>query len=206
MKKPPLCFLTGEESLAGAAAPTTGCQVLVPQGKAHSHKDRGWSCSCLTFEGGGCSWEPQRCHHPISLREADLTLGVLSLRGLSECHRLCVERCQHTEAALGDPTLTPWGSHSFTEGSVSTTACVWELRALKRPWEGGCSQASQCHHPIPLRGTDLSPWGSHSPMGSPESAELVCGELLALRCPLEGSIQAPQCHHPIPLRGARLTP
>lgn len=81
---------------------------------------------------------------------------------------------QHIEAALGDPTLTPWGSHSLTEG----TACVWELSALRHPWEGGCSQALQYHCYIPLRGTDLSPWGSHSPMGSPESAEPVCGELL----------------------------
>lgn len=167
MEKPPLCFLTGEESLAGAAAPTTGYQD--PQGKARSHKDRDWSRSCLALEGGGCSWEPKRCHQAISLREADLTLGVPSLHGLSEHHSLCVERCQHTEAALGDPTLTSWESHSLTGGSVRTTACVWELPALRCPCEGGCSQASQCHHPILLKGTDLSPWGSHSPPGEPRA-------------------------------------
>lgn len=69
----------------------------------------------------------------VSFRKADLILGVLFLHGVSECHSLYVERCQHTETVLGDRTLTPWGSHSLMEGSVSTAACVWDLPALWHP-------------------------------------------------------------------------
>lgn len=89
--------------------------------------------------------------------------------------------------------------------SVSTTACAWELPALRCPWERCCSQASQCHHSIPLRETDLSLQGSHSPMGRVLS---LCAETCwSQRGSGRAKSQVPQhCHHPIFLGEPILTP